>query len=131
MPAQIDPLTMTMSISGFYTPWYRLDDSERVVQGIATYHSTSTSEVINYFQMFPLLHPRWEFDTMSTLTITPHIGHDVACQTDDFIFTVRLEDAGSAEMDLQYCRLISIHLPNTTIVDYHAIGTDCVEHPTS
>lgn len=43
VPAQIAPLSATMMISGFYTPWYRLADSERIVHAIATYHSTSTS----------------------------------------------------------------------------------------
>lgn len=43
IPLQISPLSATMQIAGFYTPWYYLADSERDVQAIATYHSTSTS----------------------------------------------------------------------------------------
>lgn len=63
-------LAASMMISGFYTPWYRLADSERAVSAIATYHSTSTSQVINYFDKFPLLPPRYQFfSPPETLTL--------------------------------------------------------------
>lgn len=104
---------------------------ERSVSAIGTYASTSTSEVVNYFNYFPLLDPRSVFDTLSTLTIVPVIGHNVACQSDDFIFTVQLEATGSANLDLQYCTMISINIPVTTIADYLPLNSDCVEHPTS
>ena len=91
IPAQISPLSATMMITGFYTPWYRLADSERVVSAIATYHSTSTSEVINYFDKFPFLVPRWQFNTsLSILTLDGHLNHKTACQADDYVIRVRL-----------------------------------------
>ncbi len=43
IPAMIAPLSQSMMISGFYTPWYSLADSERIVSAIATYSTTSTS----------------------------------------------------------------------------------------
>ena len=131
VPSQSAPLIQTMTVTGFYSPWYRLADSERQVNAIATYSSTSTSEVINYFTLFPLLVPRWEFNTLSTLQITPHLGHNVACQRDDYTFTIILETPGSAETDLQYTDLVSITLPLITVNDYFPLNTDCVEHPSS
>lgn len=122
-------LAASMMISGFYTPWYRLADSERTVTAIATSFATSTSEVINYFDKFPLLPPRYHFFAPpESLTLTPHLGHMTACQADDYIFRVRLEVAGSANLDLQYCKMVSILLPLTTVVDYFPLNTDCVEH---
>ena len=131
IPAQTAPLTQTMMVSSFYTPWYRLTDVERYVHAIATYHSTSTSEVINYFDLFPHLSPKYDFATSSTIQITPHIGHNIACQADDYVFTVRLEDPASADDDLQYTKMIGIELPLTTVVDYNPLNTDCVEDPSS
>lgn len=57
--------------------------------------------------------------------------HYVACQSDDYVFTVKLESPSSIALDLQYCKMISIHLPLTTIIDYFTLNTDCVEYPTS
>ncbi len=120
-------LAATMMISGFYTPWYRLADSERAVSAIATYFSTSTSEVINYFDKFPLLLPRYQFfSPPETLTLQAHLNHMTACQADDYIFRVRLEAITSTNLDLQYCKMISIVLPLTTVVDYFPLNTDCV-----
>lgn len=87
--------------------------------------------MINYYNQFPRLLPRWQFTTLSTVQLVPHIQHNIACQSDDYTFTVRLEAIGSALLDMQYCRLISIHLPLSTVLDYYTMNTDCVEHPTS
>lgn len=32
---------------------------------------------------------------------------------------------------MQYCRMISINLPSTNVLDYYTLNTDCVEHPDS
>lgn len=74
VPAQISPSAATMSLSGFYTPWYRLADSERIVHAMATYHSTSTSEVINYFDLFPHLPPKWQFPGWSAPLTAPKLA---------------------------------------------------------
>ena len=63
--------------------------------------------------------------------MAPHIGHNTACQSDDYIFTIRLEDPSSAELDLQYCDLVSVTLPKIENNDFFPLNTDCVEHPTS
>lgn len=44
---------------------------------------------------------------------------------------MQLETPSSTFLDLQYCKMISIHLPLTTVIDYYTINTDCVEYPGS
>jgi len=138
VPANPIPSSATMKISGFYTPWYLLSPLELKVYAIATYHSSSDSEYISYFDFFPLLNPRYTIYPPSTarssfFTLTEILPHTIACQRNDYVFKIKLENiAGpSLNLNLQYTKMIMISFPLSTVLDYSFYSTDCFEHSSS
>jgi hypothetical protein len=91
-PIAANPSSLSANaiINGFYSQWYRLTDNERYINALATYHSTSKSEVINYSTAtkFPLLVPRTTFSSIPYFEMTPYLGtiagQNIACQSDDY-----------------------------------------------
>jgi hypothetical protein len=76
-----------------------------------------------------LLAPRYQFPTsLSTLTLTGVLNHNIACQADDYIFRINLESAGATNTDLSWCGMVSISLPVLNVLDFDALNTDCVEY---
>lgn len=136
IPLQITPAAATLRLEGFYTPWYYLSPAEQRMTGIAHYYSTTSSEVVQYTSLFPLLPPRFQFPlylsaATSVFTMVPVLTHMVQCQRNDYIFTIQIDPAGAAYYNLQYTKLIGIVFPPSTGVDYVFFGTDCVEHASS
>ena len=58
----------------------------------AVYYSLSQSEVVNYGDLFPNFDRRTVFSTPLSchLALTPVIGHNTACQNDDYVVKIRL-----------------------------------------
>ena len=117
-----------LRFQGFFTPWYLLTPLESVAISHASYLFTLGYSVeVNHHDDFPLLLPRIVFPTISTLTMQPIMGHNVGNQEDDYIITVRLESATSTNLNLQYCKMVSIEFPLTTVADFVMHNTDCVQ----
>lgn len=138
IPLQITPAAATLLFEGFYTPWYYLAPAEQKLIGIAHYYSTTSSEVVSYTDLFPLLPPRYQFPlylspATSVLTMTPVINHMIQCQRNDYVFTIQIDPAatGATNFNLQYTKLIGIVFPLSSAVDFMFYGRDCVEHASS
>jgi hypothetical protein len=85
------PTFANLMILNFYTPWYLLTASERLVTAIASYQLIAQSEYISYYDPFPIFNARsLGFSPAPYFTLTPLLAHNIACQHDDYIFTMRL-----------------------------------------
>jgi hypothetical protein len=132
LAANAMPSFANLMIMNFYTPWYKLTVPERQVTAIASYQLTAQSEYISYYDPFPLFSPRsLGFTPAPYFAFTPLIAHNIACQQNDYIFTMRLESNPSANFDLQYTKMVLVAMPNQFISDFRAVNTDCMEHSSS
>ena len=111
------PTFANMMINGFYTPWYLLSTSERQVNAIASYQLTTQSEYITYYDPFPLFSPR-TLGFAPYFAYIPILGHNIACQQEDYIFKMRLENSPSPNFDLQYTKMVLIMMPNYFTSDF-------------
>jgi hypothetical protein len=133
IPANAIPTAATLRLKGFYTPWYALTASELKVDAIASYRSSFTSEYIRYFDSFPVLNPRYaSFAATSRLEFTPVLPHSTACQRNDYVIKIQLENAASStNANLQYTQMIALSPPAAATADYAFFNTDCKEHTSS
>jgi hypothetical protein len=125
------PTFANLALTGFYTPWYALTAPETIVYAIASYQNSLQSEFIQYYDSFPLLAPRSLGFTTPVFQLAPILSHNIACQQNDYIFTMRLENNPSVNFDLQYTRMVMISMPSTIYSDFQVVNTDCMEHSTS
>lgn len=63
--------------------------------------------------------------------MSPIMGHNIGNQQDDYVIQVKLETVATISNDLQYCKMISIEFPLTTVADYVMHNTDCVQETNS
>lgn len=133
VPVQAAGTTVqNLMVGNFYTPWYLLTSLEQTVICHSSYLATYGYSVeVNHNDVFPPLLPKIVFMANSSLTMAPVWGHNIGNQEDDYTFTVQLEPAASTNRDLQYCRMVSIEFPLTTVADYVMHNTDCVQEATS
>lgn len=55
------------------------------------------------------------------------VPHKIVCQRNDYIITLQLQTSATTSTNLQYTKQIVIK-PDSTVVDYDFVNSDCVEH---